>query len=92
MYGATAILRSLAVDPNCQGRGLGRAMIQRAVHEAGARGADRVVALTLAVKDVFLKCGFTEVSRESLSDAVRASWQFTVHTCDGAACLARAVS
>lgn len=92
MYDTTGILRSLAVDPERRGRGWRRALIEWVMHEARARGAIRVVAFTLTVKDLFLQSGFTEILREELSGPVRECWQFKTHACDNAACLQRMVS
>ena len=44
--GEHALLRSVAVAPSWQGRGLGRVLVTRAVAEAEARGAQALYLLT----------------------------------------------
>jgi amino-acid N-acetyltransferase len=56
-----AEIRSLAVQPDTAGRGVGRALVHACVAEARRLGLRRVFALTL-VPDFFLKCGFVMTS------------------------------
>jgi amino-acid N-acetyltransferase len=56
-----AEIRSLAVEPSSSGRGIGRALVDACVAEAGRIGLRRVFALTL-VPEFFERCGFTLVS------------------------------
>jgi RimJ/RimL family protein N-acetyltransferase len=56
------VVRSLAVVPAQQGRGIGRRLVQAAVAEAGARGARRlrlrVLGPNAAARRVYEACGF----------------------------------
>jgi amino-acid N-acetyltransferase len=52
-----AELRSLAVRPKSEGRGVGRALVAACVEEARGLGLRRVFALTL-VPEFFERCGF----------------------------------
>ena len=56
-----AEIRSLAVQPETAGRGIGRALVRACVAEARRLGLRRVFALTL-VPDFFQKCGFVITS------------------------------
>lgn len=56
-----AELRSLAVEPEAAGRGLGKAIVEACIQRARERGLRRVFALTL-VPEFFAKCGFTLTS------------------------------
>jgi ribosomal protein S18 acetylase RimI-like enzyme len=56
------MLRGLAVDPGCQGKGIGRALVEAAIREAAARGAVklslRVLASNETARRLYEKCGF----------------------------------
>lgn len=76
-------VRSLAVRPDCHGRGLGAALVQAVVEDARTVGVPRVIALTREV-EFFERCGFVTEKRESLprkvwTDCVRCPKR---HACD----------
>ncbi len=69
-YGADlAEIRSLAVDPDTRGRGLGARLVEFALTEARRRGIARVFAVTQA-PEFFLRLGFSDVPRQSLDQKV----------------------
>jgi amino-acid N-acetyltransferase len=76
-------VRSLAVRPDCHGRGLGAALVERVVADARSLGVPRVLALTREVA-FFERAGFHVESRETLprkvwTDCVRCPRR---HACD----------
>lgn len=77
-----AELKSLAVLETCQGRGYGRALIERCVAEADELGLRRVYALTY-VPELFEKLGFRRVDRSVLPRKV---WTECVYCPKFAAC------
>ncbi len=60
-----AEIRSVAVHPALQGKGLGRRIVDELVERCRAIKIRRVFSFTLAV-DFFRSCGFAEISREEL--------------------------
>jgi amino-acid N-acetyltransferase len=58
-------VRSLAVDPDAQGRGIGRALVQACLEEARQIGIGKVFVLTYG-PEFFRKLGFAEESKEAL--------------------------
>jgi amino-acid N-acetyltransferase len=60
-----AEVKSLAVMPKYQGKGVGRALLENAVSEARLFGIPRIFTLTRE-PGFFLKHGFRKISRESL--------------------------
>ncbi len=60
-----AELRSLAVAPEAQGTGLGRALVEALLEEARRRGLDMVFAFTYEVK-FFQRMGFAPIEREQV--------------------------
>jgi len=76
-------VRSLAVRPDCHGRGLGAKLVARVLDDARAFGLARVIALTREVP-FFERSGFRVVDRETLprkvwTDCVRCPRR---HACD----------
>ncbi len=60
-----AEIRSLAVDPKHTGRGIGTALVKRALSEAKEFGIPRIFTLTYQVK-FFEKLGFKVIDKEKL--------------------------
>ncbi|MCU0625817.1 MAG: GNAT family N-acetyltransferase [Gemmatimonadaceae bacterium] len=67
-----AELVSLAVAPEAQGHGLGRALIEAAVQLAARRGYPRLIAVSLA-DTLFLRSGFTQ---SNLDDYPEKTWRY----------------
>ncbi|HSU15782.1 arsenic resistance N-acetyltransferase ArsN2 [Longimicrobium sp.] len=76
VYGDAGLLRSVAVDPEWRGRGLGAALTRERLAWAEARGLGDVYLLTNTAADYFPKLGFAPVAREKVPEAVRGSVQF----------------
>ncbi|MFH1378976.1 MAG: N-acetyltransferase [bacterium] len=64
-----AEIRSLAVDPSVEGRGIGKKLVARCMKEAKNLLIKRVFALTF-VPDFFRKIGFKDISRDQLPHKV----------------------
>lgn len=64
-----AEIRSLAVQPETCGQGLGRLLMEAAVEEARALGLSRLFALTYQ-EAFFVKMGFSAVGKDSLPQKV----------------------
>jgi len=76
-------VRSLAVHPDYQGKGLGQELVEVVIEDARALEMARVIALTREV-EFFARCGFGVVPRETLprkvwTDCVRCPKR---HACD----------
>jgi N-acetylglutamate synthase-like GNAT family acetyltransferase len=74
--GEHALLRSVAVAPTWQNRGLGRALVSRTVAEAEARGAKALYLLTTTAEHYFPSFGFHTTARDAVPDDVRATAEF----------------
>jgi len=72
-----ALLRSTAVTPTWQGRGLGRQLVERAIAEAEARGVHALYLLTTTAERYFPSFGFSQVSRDAVPDEIKATEEFT---------------
>src|SRR5712692_4678971 len=77
MYGEHALLRSVAVSPAFQSRGLGRVLTAAALAMARERHVRAVHLLTTTAEQFFPKFGFTRIPREVVPDTVQTSVEFT---------------
>lgn len=74
--GDSALLRSVAVAPEWRSRGLGRALVTRAIANAESRGLRALYLLTTTAEQYFPSFGFVPTTRESVPAPVRASREF----------------
>jgi amino-acid N-acetyltransferase len=77
VYGESALLRSLAVHPDFQGRGLGTRLVNRAIRVAKEKGITRLFLLTDTAEDYFKKKGFVIVTRDQVPADMKQSIEFT---------------
>jgi len=76
-FGPVAFLRSVAVQVPARGRGLGRALVERALADARAAGAREAWLLTESAEPFFAGLGWTRADRADAPAAVAASVEFT---------------
>jgi amino-acid N-acetyltransferase len=76
LYADGALLRSVAVDPSYQGRGLGHQLTDAALSLAEARQAPAVFVLTTTAERFFPKFGFEQITRDDVPTSVKASVEF----------------
>lgn len=76
LYADGALLRSVAVDPQRQGRQLGHELTNAALRLAADRGAASVYLLTTTAERFFPKFGFQPIGRDDVPVSVRASVEF----------------
>jgi amino-acid N-acetyltransferase len=75
-YGSDALLRSLAVAPDRQRTGLGRALLHQAEHHARSRGAGSIYLLTTTAESFFKKHGYVPAERAAAPQGIRTSREF----------------
>jgi N-acetylglutamate synthase-like GNAT family acetyltransferase len=75
-HGSSALLRSVAVHAPARGRGLGHALVERALAEARAAGAREAWLLTETAEPFFAGLGWERVERDAAPPAVAASVEF----------------
>lgn len=71
-----ALLRSVAVAPEWRSRGLGRALVSRAIADAEARGVRALYLLTTTAEHYFPSFGFQQISRADVPEEVRETEEF----------------
>jgi amino-acid N-acetyltransferase len=84
-----ALLRSVAVRPEWRSKGVGRALVNRAIADAEARGINALYLLTTTAERYFPTFGFKPITRAQVPDAVRATKEFATACPDTAAVMER---
>jgi N-acetylglutamate synthase-like GNAT family acetyltransferase len=87
VYGATGLLRSVAVAPALQRRGVARTLIAERLAVARASGLDTVYLLTTTAADYFRRFGFTPASRAGVPPLLAASPELVSACPASAACM-----
>jgi amino-acid N-acetyltransferase len=76
LYAEGALLRSVAVNPTVQGRGVGRRLTEAALQMARRHGAKTVFLLTTTAERFFPRFGFESVTRADVPVSVQESIEF----------------
>ena len=76
LYRDGSLLRSVAVDPEFQGRQLGHRLTEAALQLARARGAGAVFLLPTTAERFFPKFGFEQITRAEVPASVQTSVEF----------------
>ncbi|MHA2385633.1 MAG: arsenic resistance N-acetyltransferase ArsN2 [Candidatus Thorarchaeota archaeon] len=77
IYGDSALLRSMAISPEHQGKGLGTVLTKAIIEDAQEKGIKTLFLLTDTAEDFFRRFGFRVVEREHVPDDVKTSIEFT---------------
>lgn len=77
LYGAEALLRSLAVSHEARGRGLGQALVAAAERQAREHGVTRLYLLTTTAAAFFARLGYVEAPRSQAPASIQATAQFS---------------
>ena len=76
LYGPFALVRSLAVKPDLQRKGLGKTLYRATEHLARQKGVAQLYLLTTTAADFFQQQGFQHVERIAVPEPIRQSGQF----------------
>ncbi len=90
IYGTVALLRSLAVAPAWQGRGLGAALLAHAERAARQRGIAALYLLTTTAEAFFAQRGYARIPREAVPPILRQTAEFAALCPASAVCLTKA--
>ncbi len=71
-----ALLRSVAVAPLLHGRGVGKMLVNRMIHEATKRRIVQICLLTVGGQEFFAQFGFRAEAIDAAPDSLRASAEF----------------
>src|SRR5262245_61127879 len=76
LCGDGALLRSLVVDPELRGTGMGRLLVERAECHARTHGASSMFLLTSTAETFFRHLGYASADRASAPPEIRATREF----------------
>ena len=91
VYGMVALLRSLAVAPDRQGRGLGAALLAHAERAARRRGIAALYLLTTTAEAFFIRRGYDRIPREAAPSVLHRTAEFAALCPASAVCLRKAL-
>ncbi len=77
LYGRAALLRSVAVEAEWRGQGLGHSLVDAALALASVRGVNQLYLLTETAAPYFARRGFVPIAREGVDPVVKTSVEFT---------------
>lgn len=77
IYNDSALLRSMAISPEYQGKGFGTVLTEAIIEDARKKGIRRLYLLTDTAEEFFRRFGFRVVEREEIPEDVKTSIEFT---------------
>jgi len=77
IHGTDGLLRSLAVTGEVRGTGCGSVLVKQLEKYAQSIGMKQLYLLTETAEDYFRRKGYTSISRESASNAIRHTKEFS---------------
>lgn len=84
-YGPFGLLRSVAVNPDSRGNGLGREIVSAAISDSQGRGVKEMVLLTTTARDFFVKhFAFEDADRGAYDKLLAKSPEWTLPRCSTA--------
>ncbi len=76
IYGESGLIRSLAVHPSHQRKGVGKLLIQSILKYAKDKDINQLYLLTTTANDYFIKHGFTIIKRDEVNSEIKESVEF----------------
>src|SRR6266480_2957156 len=77
LFDNCALLRSLAVRKDLQGKGLGKFINRELEKISKQRGIDCIYLLTTTAKDFFSKEGYEAITRDEVPESIKATSEFS---------------
>ena len=77
IYGNLGLLRSVAIHPSFQGKGLGQQMVSKIEEYSAEKGLHKIYLLTDTAEKFFLKLGYLLVSRDEVDPRIKQSIEYT---------------
>jgi amino-acid N-acetyltransferase len=87
VYGPDGLLRSIVVEADARGEGVGSAICDALEQRAAERGVERLYLLTTTARAFFEDRGYEAIDRETVPEAIGRTTEFADLCPDAAACL-----
>lgn len=91
-FGGAALLRSVAVEPQWRGSGVGHLLVAELECRARAAGVTELILLTLTAQDFFRRLGYGAKDRAQVPPAVLNSAEFRSLCPASAVCMAKSLA
>lgn len=88
-FGGVALLRSVAVEPQWRGSGVGRLIVEALERRARAAGISELILLTLTARNLFEQLDYRTKPRDQVPPAVLDSAEFRSLCPASAVCMAK---
>ena len=88
-FGSAALLRSVAVEAQSRGSGVGRLIVEELERRARTASIGELILLTLTARDFFERLGYSAKERGEVPAAVRESAEFRSLCPASAVCMAK---
>lgn len=76
LYGTDALLRSLVVDENRRGTGLGSVLVDHAEHYAASKRVRSIYLLTTTAEAFFKRLGYERIDRSRAPPSIKETHEF----------------
>jgi amino-acid N-acetyltransferase len=90
-FGASALLRSLAIEPNYQRRGLGRQLVGQLERDVRFKGVEQLILLTETAESFFRRIGYEVIDRRYVPEDVKQSAEFRSLCPASAVCMTKSI-
>ena len=90
-FGASALLRSLAIEPEFRRLGLGRTLVASLERDAHGKGIGQLVLLTETAEAFFRRSGYEVIDRRLVADQIKQSAEFRSLCPASAVCMTKSV-
>ena len=92
VYGKHVLLRSLAVIEDVRGKGFGKLLVKKIEQYAKEQHIDDIYLLTTTAESFFANLGYSTISREGISPAVKKSEEFSSICPDSATVMVKTIA
>jgi amino-acid N-acetyltransferase len=90
-FGASALLRSLAIAPKHQRRGLGHQLVEQLERDVQHKGVEQLILLTETAESFFRRIGYEVIDRRYVPEEVKQSAEFRSLCPASAVCMTKSV-
>lgn len=77
IFGTEALLRSLVVEAQVRGSGLGRSLVEHAEKHAAAQGVKSLYLLTTTAESFFKRLNYARIEREAAPESIRQTTEYS---------------